>query len=92
MTQTEMQAEALSRAQHGQSVSNYPAIFAGFMARGIRELNIVPRENVFTYRAWQGKGRQVRKGEKGVRVTTYVPIKEKRNGAGVVTRRASTWW
>ena len=66
------QAEALSRAITGQSWSNYPAIIQGFMARGIPEEQIQPRENVFTYQAWRALGRQVRKGEHGVKVITYV--------------------
>ncbi len=68
----ERQAEALSRARTGQSWSNFPAIIQGFMARGIPEDQILPRENIFTYQAWRALGRQVRRGEKGVRVITYV--------------------
>ena len=54
------EAEALSRAQSGQSLTNFPTILEGFMARGIAEAEILPRVNVFTYRAWKAKGRQVR--------------------------------
>lgn len=68
----ERQAEALSRALTGQSWSNFPAIIQGFKARGIPEAEILPRDNVFTYQAWRALGRQVRRGEKGVRVITYV--------------------
>jgi hypothetical protein len=68
----ERQAEALSRALIGQSWSNYPAIIQGFMARGIPESEIMPRENVFTYQAWKALGRQVRKGEHGVKVITFI--------------------
>ena len=46
MTNAEMQQEALDRAQSGQALTNYPAIFAGFMAKGIPEGEIKPRENV----------------------------------------------
>lgn len=66
------QAEALSRALTGQSWSNYPAIVQGFKSRGIPEEQIQPRENVFTYQAWRALGRQVRKGEHGVRVVTFI--------------------
>lgn len=69
---SEKQAEALSRALTGQSWSNFPAIIQGFTSRGIPEDQISPRENVFTYAAWQALGRQVRKGEHGVKVLTYV--------------------
>ncbi len=68
----ERQAEALSRALTGQTLSNFPAIILGFAARGIPEDQILPRENVFTYAAWRALGRQVRKGEHGVKVITYI--------------------
>ena len=80
MTAAELQQEALLKAKGGQSMTNYPAIFKGFMERGIPESEIEPRVNVFTYRAWQAQGRQVRKGEKGVKVITYRELPEKRNG------------
>lgn len=69
---TQMQAEALSNARSGQSFSNYPAIYTGFMAKGISESDIRPRENVFTFNAWKALGRVVRKGEKGVMVATII--------------------
>ena len=47
----EMQQEALDRATNGQTLSNFPAIFLGFMAKGIPESEIKPRENVLTYHA-----------------------------------------
>ena len=68
----ERQAEALSRALTSQSWSNFPAIIQGFKARGIPEEQILPRENVFTYQAWKALGRQVRKGEHGVKVITFI--------------------
>lgn len=68
----EERAEALSRAVSGQTMSNYPAIFQGFIARGIPESEIRPRENVFTFEAWKALGRYVRKGEHGVRVLTFI--------------------
>ncbi len=68
----QLQAEALSRAMHGQSTSNLGEIVRGFMAMGVREADIRPRENVFTFWAWKALGRQVRKGEHGVRVTTWI--------------------
>jgi hypothetical protein len=36
---------ALGRAQQGQALSNYQVIFEGFMAKGIAEADIRPREN-----------------------------------------------
>jgi hypothetical protein len=73
-TKEEMQQEALSRAATGQSLANWPAILAGFLAKGIPESDIRPRENVFTYHAWRALGRQVRRGEHGIKVMTYVAI------------------
>ncbi len=86
---TESQRDALSRARTGQSLSNYPAIYQGFMAKGIQESEIEPRVNVFTFAAWKAQGQVVRKGEHGVRVLTYVPIPEKRDTeTGRVVRKA----
>jgi hypothetical protein len=73
----QMQQEALSRAVSGQTLTNWPAIIAGFIAKGIPEQDIRPRENVFTYNAWRALGRQVRRGEHGVRVATFVPVWDK---------------
>jgi hypothetical protein len=71
-TKEEVQAEALNRAVSGQSLANYPAIYAGFEAKGIPEADIQPRVNVFTYNAWKKLGRYVRKGEHGVKVVTWI--------------------
>src|SRR5215813_7102002 len=79
MATTEQQQEALGRAVSGQTMTNWPAIFAGFMAKGIPENDIRPRENVFTYNAWKALGRQVRRGEHGVKVCTFVPMTKKEN-------------
>ena len=82
MTKREaMQSEALSRAQNGQSFGNWPAILSGFMAKGIDEAEILPRENVFTYNAWKAAGRQVRRGEHGVKIVTYVPMEREKTAA-----------
>jgi hypothetical protein len=100
MTKADRQAiqqESLSRAIGGQSLTNWPAIIHGFVARGIPEGDIRPRENVFTYHAWRALGRQVRKGEHGVKVTTYVPGREREEvdpatGQKKVVRRSSHPW
>jgi hypothetical protein len=63
MTKSEMQNEALDRATSSQALTNYPAIFGGFMAKGIPEADIKPRENVFTFQAWKALGRSVKRGE-----------------------------
>ena len=72
-----VQQDALTRAVSGATWSNYPAIFAGFMERGLPESEIKPRENVFTFEAWKALGRHVRRGEHGVRVQTWIPIPPK---------------
>jgi antirestriction protein ArdC len=69
--------ESLKRAVSGQSFSNFPAIFQGFAAKGIAESEIKPRENVFTFQAWKALGRVVRRGEHGVKVTTFIESKSK---------------
>jgi hypothetical protein len=69
--------EALTRAVSGQSLSNFPAIFAGFAAKGIPESEIKPRENIFTFDAWKALGRVVRRGEHGVKVVTFIETRSK---------------
>lgn len=69
--------EALERALQNNSQANYPTIIAGFEARGIPAADIKPRENVFTYHAWQAKGRQVMRGERGVRIATVLDVEKK---------------
>ena len=71
-TSAAIQTEALDRARHGESVGNYPTIIRGFKAAGIPESDIHPRENVFTYQAWRKLRRQVRRGERGIRIVTYI--------------------
>ena len=91
MTSAQIQAEALHRATTGQSWANYPAIMEGFTARGIPEDQIEPRVNVLTYHAWLAVGRQVRRGEHGVKVFTRIPIGAKVDPAtGETLRPAGT--
>jgi hypothetical protein len=71
-TKSEIAQNALASATTQSSVANYPAIIEGFMARGISAANIQPRVNVFTYHAWRALGRQVRKGEHGVAIVTWI--------------------
>jgi hypothetical protein len=74
---TQSRLESLKRAVHGQSLTNFPAIFAGFAAKGIPESEIKPRENVFTFEAWKALGRVVRRGEHGVKVVTMIETRSK---------------
>lgn len=76
-TRTEMAKQALQNALNERSLANYPAILEGFVEKGIALEDIRPRENVFTYNAWQALGRQVRRGEHGVKVLTWVDAKGK---------------
>jgi hypothetical protein len=88
MKTQEQYQEALSRAASGITMSNYPAIFAGFAQMGIPESEIKPRENVFTFAAWKALGRHVRKGQHGVKVLTFIStIKEDKETGEKVTRR-----
>lgn len=75
MTAKEMQHEALARAKSGNSTRTEMEVIAGFAARGI---DATPRVDTFTYNAWKALGRQVRRGEKGVRVMTWIPINDKK--------------
>lgn len=82
MRKQAIEQEALSNAVSRQSVMNYAGIFEGFMSRGIPENEIRPRENVFTYNAWRALGRQVRKGEHGVKCVTFIPCEKKDKQTG----------
>ena len=77
MTKAEIRQEALTRAVQGLTMSNYPAIFHGFLEKGIPESEIKPRENIFTFNAWKALGRHVRKGEHGVKVVTFIECESK---------------
>ena len=85
-----LQAEAYGRAAGGRPNANYVAIIQGFMAKGLAMEDIEPRVNVFTYNAWKHLGRQVRKGEHGIRVVTFIPIDEKRDSAGKIIRKGGS--
>ena len=69
--------EALQRALQNTAMANYPQIFAGFLAKGIPEADILPRKNIFTFNAWRALGRHVKKGEHGVHVVTWLPVPDK---------------
>jgi antirestriction protein ArdC len=86
---TEHQQDALLRARSGNSALNYQAIITGFIAKGIPSSAIIPRENVLTYGAWQAINRQVRKGEKGVKVVSWIKTTDK-NGLEVMRPTSAT--
>jgi hypothetical protein len=87
----EMQLDALNRAANGQSLTNYPAIFEGFAAKGIPIDDIKPRENIFSFNAWKAAGRVVRKGEHGVKVVTFIET-EKKSESGELERSGRRPW
>lgn len=76
MTKEKIHQEALSRAINGISLTNYPAIYEGFIEKGIPEEEIHPRVNVYGFTAWLALGRCVRKGEHGVKIPTYRQIED----------------
>jgi antirestriction protein ArdC len=81
-TETVTQTEALQRARSSNSTANFSAIYAGFTAKGIPCGDITPRVNVLTFNAWKALGRVVRKGEHGVRITTWVAMTKIDSAAG----------
>lgn len=60
--------ESYERAQGKGSVFNDSLVIAGFVARGLDEEDVRPRENVLSFHAWKHVGRSVIKGERGVKV------------------------
>jgi hypothetical protein len=85
--ESQSRQEALTRAVSGQSLSNFPAIYQGFAAKGIPESEIKPRENVFTFDAWKALGRVVRRGEHGVKVVTFIDCRSKELDADTGERK-----
>ena len=77
MNRQETQDQALHNATTNMSARNYGLIFDGFTDKGIPTEDIKPRVNIFTYNAWRALDRQVRKGEKGVKICTFVLMTKK---------------
>jgi len=72
-------ADALHRAETGQINANDVLILEAAARKGIPDA--IPRENVLSYQAWRGKGRQVRKGQKALcSVRTFIKIRDKKTG------------
>ena len=92
----QIQNEALSRAVNPfGSLSNFPAIIQGFIAKGISPDDIKPRENCFTFNAWRALGRTVKRGEHGVRVVTFrhEDIKEEKpDGTTELKIKSRPWY
>jgi hypothetical protein len=85
ISKDEIQAKALENAVSGDSEANYKAIFDGFEAKGIETSAILPRINVFTYKAWLAIGRVVKKGESGVKIGTVIECAKKDPQTGTKT-------
>jgi hypothetical protein len=84
-------AEALDRARSSASLSNLPAVYAGFAEKGVPPESVLPRVNVLTFWAWKALGRSVRKGEHGVRVLTWVPVARDSTDAATGETRRTTF-
>lgn len=71
-TRAELGRESVERAQAGCSPANDARVIEAFAERGIVA---TPRVDVFTYNGWRGlePPRQVKRGQKGVRVTVWIP-------------------
>jgi hypothetical protein len=81
--------DALDRGSRCKPNSNDLPVVAEFGLRGIPEQDIrtcSPDQNVYTYDAWQALKRQVRKGEKSVRCTVWIPMKIKGRPDAIVKR------
>ena len=89
-TAKEKQEQALARARNGHSKNDLLVMMA-FTERGWAPEDVKPRENVFTYKAWQALGRQVRKGEKGVKVCVYITTEETDKKTGETVERKKPW-
>lgn len=63
-------------SRHAPNSNDIPVIME-FQTRGLSSDKVHtfgPEQNVYTYNAWQAKGRQVRKGERSVRCTVWIPV------------------
>jgi len=78
----QMWRDALDRAENGNSMANFETIYDGFENMGIDADDIEPRENVLTYNAWRAKGRQVKKGQHGVKILTWIPASKTDKATG----------
>lgn len=86
----QINAEALQRAQNCHSLQNMARVIAACQERGY-QVPAVPGENVLTFRAWLAKGRAVKKGEKGIAVCTFKPVKRRDPATGQETEERIPW-
>lgn len=59
-------------------------------AADARGCTCVPYADWFTYNRWQAQSMQVQKGEKSIRIMTFIPYTKKENGQEVTKRRPKT--
>ena len=91
MKALEIQREALHRAESGESLANYPAIFAYFGAKGIPEDEIIPRITVLSFNAWKAKGRFVKRGEHGCKIMTVLNKTRRNKSTGLDESFSMPW-
>ena len=77
--------QALSRG-HSEGLKNYLKFLSGFHSYSFRNMMLIFMQNpdaslVAGYKAWQKMGRQVRKGEKGLRILAPIVRKRKADDA-----------
>ena len=75
-TRDELDRESLDRGSRRAPNSNDTVVMLTLESRGISTDDVHtfgPDQNVRTYRAWRALGRQVRKGEKSVQLTCWIP-------------------
>ena len=65
-----MNATDAATFQHGRSSTHEMILDLAAQSRGC---NCQAYVDWFTYKRWQAQGYQVQRGEKGVKLTTYVP-------------------
>ena len=83
--------QSYNKAVNGRSAVNDAKVISQFAERGI---DATPRVDVFTYNIWRHReGRQVMKGEKSVRIVTFIEDKktgEKRRKSACVFHISQT--
>lgn len=72
---------ALQRIAGGFS-GNDVAVVMIFASLGVDPDEILPRENVLTFKAWKAKGRKIAKGVNSISVPVYIPAKGKQEAEG----------
>jgi len=81
MKMTQEQAQTFS----GYSRTNAAVLT---MTAEAKECQCQPYKDWFTYQRWLAQGYQVKKGERGIKLTTWIPVTEKdEDGEEVVTGR-----